>query len=207
MSEILDFTPEKRLLKPSIIDVLLYKIITLFSLYFALFGKLFGVSYRAILSILTITLFGIKNGYSLDNIRAIIGQARLETADFTSPMAIKDYNIFGMHFPFVRDTYCSHARWNASENADVCVYKSYLDSVLDRFHWETQWTTIPINRNAPQYDYMDAVNTNYNASTSNYMELWLNKVNEKPSQFDKVCYSIIASVVLPLLIINFKPKP
>jgi len=205
MSEILESTPQDRLLLPSKIDLLLYKVISLLSYYFALFGKFFGVSYRAILSILSITIFGFKNGYNTDNIRALIAQARLETADFSSPMAIKDYNIFGMHYPTIRSTYSAVSRWNSTENSEVCIFPSYLESILDRFYWEKQWSTIPIIRDAPQYDYMNSVVQNYNADTVNYFELWNNKVYEKPSQFDRVCYSILLSLCLPLLYKLFKP--
>ena len=143
MSEILDFTPDKRLLKASKVDKIIYQIIVFLSYYFALFGKLFGVSRLAILSITAITIFGLKYGYTLDNIRALIAQSRLETGDFTSRMAKEDNNLFGMHFPFSRSTYSTHARWNATEVADIAIFPTYLESVLDRFQWEQQFGRHP----------------------------------------------------------------
>lgn len=205
MSEILDFTPNKRLLKPSKVDTIIYQVLVILSYYFAIFGKFFGVSRLAILSITAITVFGIKYGYTLDNIRALIAQSRLETGDFTSRMAKEDNNLFGMHFPFSRDTYCVHGRWNATEVADVAVYDSYLSSVLDRFEWGKQWKTTPIDRKAKVDDYMSAVNVNYQASAEDYFERWQSLYNEKPSLFDSVCYSLIAGC-LPIIYLIFKQK-
>lgn len=190
-----DFVQDKRRLYPSKADKLAFSAIYYLSWYFALYGKILNVSRTSIFAILCISYYAIKNGFSLNNTRALVAQSRLETGDFTSPMCIKDNNLFGMHYPFSRNTYAFAGRWNASELSDVSIYSSFLESILDRIEWEKQWTETPIDVKAPVQEYIFNVFYNYKAEATTYLEDWNRLYNQKPSIFDKVCYSIILSVV------------
>ena len=156
-------TQPSRLLTPSFTDKAIGIFSSAISMYASIFGLFFGVSYLAINAIVSITLLGLKYGYTMDNIRAIIGQARLETGDFTSPMAKEDNNIFGMHYPYSRNTYSTDSRYNSSEFSQVARYPSLACSILDRFYWERQWIALPIKPDMETSVYMNNVHENYNA--------------------------------------------
>jgi len=193
------FTTEShRLLKVSFTDKLIALVCKLLSLYLSLFGVFFRVSYLAINSVLCITLLGLKYGYTLDNIRALIGQARLETGEFSSTMAKDDNNLFGMHYPYSRDTYSTDSRYNASEYSQVSRYPDIASSVLDRFIWDNQWIAFPVKPKQEQSLYMNNVNENYGASDPDYWIKWQSMTFSDKAQFQRVCYTIIAGL-LPLL--------
>ena len=184
------FVEATRIKKLSFIDSVLSSLAYVLSLYVSLFAMVFGIGFTAVHSVILISIFGFKYGYSLENIRWIVAQSSLETADWTSPMAKQDNNIFGMHFPYSRDTYAKSGRWNTSEGSYVSQYPNIASSVLDRLFWEKQWITYPIT---PQMDselYFKHVYENYNPAHWDYESMW-RVCKEQPKVFKKVCYSML----------------
>lgn len=184
------FVEATRVKKLSTVDSILNTFAYILSLYVSLFAMVFGISFTAVHSVILISIYGFKYGYSLDNIRWLVSQSAFETADWGSPMAKQDNNIFGMHFPYSRDTYAESGRWNSTEGSYVSQYPNLASSVVDRLLWEKQWITYPIT---PQMDselYFDHVYQNYNPSFLDYKETW-RSYKENPRIFKRVCYSML----------------
>lgn len=184
------FVEASRVKKLSTIDSVLNTFVYILSLYVSLFAMVFGVSFTAVHSVLLISIYGFKYGYTLENIRWLVSQSAFETANWISPMAEQDNNIFGMHFPYSRDTYAKSGRWNNSEGSYVSQYPNIASSVLDRLHWEKQWITYPI---VPRMDgelYKKHVYENYNPAYTDYLDTW-QVYKDNARVFKKVCYSML----------------
>jgi hypothetical protein len=66
----------------------------------------------------------------VDHYQEIVKQAKLETGWFKSKLFIYHNNCFGMHYPYIRDTY-SDRHVVADNGAKVASYASWQSSVLD----------------------------------------------------------------------------
>jgi len=66
----------------------------------------------------------------VDHIDIVMNQARLESAWFTSRVFREGNNIFGMHYPRVRDSY-AYEYMIADGGRRVAKYRSWIASVLD----------------------------------------------------------------------------
>jgi len=120
----------------SIKEKILYGVFKIVAPIVGAVANVVGGNSVAARSYLAIGLLGYANNYTSQNIDLLSKQAVLETANFVSPMAINDGNIFGMHRAYVRPHYATGFRFNATENADVFVFPDEFCSVMDRILWD-----------------------------------------------------------------------
>ena len=159
----------------SLKEKVLYGIFKIVSPVVGAIANIIGGNSVAVRSYLAIGLLGYANNYSSKNVDLLSKQAVLETGSFSSPMAINDSNIFGMHRSFVRPSCADGYRWNDSESAEVSVYNDEFRSVLDRILWDKYNEISPTS---PEY-ITEVVSDGYNPFDT-YPAQWQNTTYKVP---------------------------
>lgn len=75
-------------------------------------------------------LLKLLNILGVTHAEEAVKQSKLETGWFSSRLFTEHNNLFGMHFPRVRDTY-AHEYTIADNGRKVASYRSWVSSVLD----------------------------------------------------------------------------
>jgi len=167
--------PNPNSYKLTIKETILYGIFKICAPIVGAIANIVGGNSIAARGYLAIGLLGYANNYSSKNIDLLSKQAVLETANFVSPMAINDGNLFGMQRAFVRPTTADGFRYNASEGAEVSVYNDEFRSVLDRILWDKYNS---ISGDSQGY-VVEVISSGYNPF-DNYDEQWQTTTYQLP---------------------------
>ncbi len=155
-----------------------------------IYSSITGTSANANLTSLAINLLSYARGYSEYNSEMLWKQAVLETGAFNSIMSADDFNQFGMHLPSFRPTLAVSYRYNFTEGANVSIYDSIFDSVLDRMLWD-DYNGI----DAKTSSYVTQVTSaGYNQNPTTYPQIWEAAEMQKPP-------SILVWIVITVLVL------
>lgn len=144
------------------------------------------------------------SGYNKELALALVKQAQLETANFTSEAFIEANNLFGMRHPKKRST-LSIGKYNAGRNhSDLAVFKTAADSVLDRLLWDVEFNNTKF-QDADSYMKEVKEGDNY-ATDPDYISKWNSitpQIDNNLGFFVAGFYSLVA---IALVLYKFKRK-